>query len=65
MMHYNMRFLKSDFFFTCLPASIKLSLQREETTIFFSVAFTLKDVGRDTKGRGKRKEEEKRKEPGK
>lgn len=55
-MHYNVKFLKSDFFFTSLPVSTTLSLLREETTIFFSVAFTLKDLGRDTKGRQKRKE---------
>lgn len=51
-MHYNVKFLKSDFFFfTSLPVSTTLSLLGEETTIFFSVAVTLKDLGGDTKGR--------------
>lgn len=36
---------------------VYLSHLREETTIFLSVAFVPKDLGRDTEGKEKRKEE--------
>lgn len=54
-----MKFLKSDLFFTCLPASTKLRFLRAETIILFSGALALKkDSGRDKE---KREMKEKRK----